>query len=266
MFNLKPNTMKTNLKHLVLIAFLGLGLYSCSDDDDGGSTVNAPEISNFEYGEGSDHSDEQFAYKGSDIHMEADIYAENVVSSITVEIHAHDLTPGEGEQEWDFEQTYNDANYQVINATFHEHIDVPTTAPAGEYHIVLTVVDALGNSTEVEGHIQILDPITIDEISIDETVQRGDEMHTEFMINAVNGIESITVDIHSHDLTPGEGEEEWDYENVFTGSYQGLTETEFHEHIDVPATAPAGEYHMMITIEDANGNTLEYETHVDITE
>jgi len=258
--------MKTNFKNLAIVAFLGLGLYSCSNDDDNGPVTHAPVISNFEYGEGSEHSEDQFAYKGSDIHMEADIYAENVISSITVEIHAHDLTPGEDEVDWDFEQTFTEANYQVINATFHEHIDVPSNIPAGEYHIVLTVVDELGNSTEVEGHIDILDLISLDEISIDETVQRGSDIHTEFMINAVNGIQNITVDIHAHGLTPEAGEVEWDFEQVYTGSYQGLTEAEFHEHIDVPATAPVGEYHVMITVEDESGNTLDYETHIDITE
>ncbi|RXG13241.1 DUF4625 domain-containing protein [Leeuwenhoekiella aestuarii] len=40
---------------------------------------------------------------------------------------------------------------------------------------------------------------------------------------------------------------------------------EFHEHIDVPATAPVGAYHMVITIEDENGNTEVIDTHLDVT-
>lgn len=255
--------MKTNFKLLAIVAFLGVFLHSCSKDDD--PVLNAPVISDFEYGEGSSHSTEQVAYKGSVIHIEAEINAEATVSSISLSIHAHDLTPGDGEVEWDFEQTFTDAKYLAINPTFHEHIDIPSNIPAGEYHIELTVTDELGNSTEVEGHIEILDPITMSDFSTDTTVVRGDDFHIEFMINAVKGIHNITVDIHAHGITPGAGEVEWDYEDVFEDGYHGETEVEFHEHIDVPATAPAGEYHILFTVEDEDGNTKEYETHIDVT-
>lgn len=260
---MKTNFMKSNYKLVALFAFLGLFLQSCDDDDD--PILNAPIVSNFEYGEGSSHSTDQVAYKGSDIHLEAEINAEAVVSSITLAIHTHDVTPGEDEVDWDFEQVFTDTKYLVINPTFHEHIDVPTNIPSGEYHVVLTVVDELGNSTEVEGHIQILDYITLSEFSIDETVARGDDFHAEFMIDAINGIHSITVDVHAHGLTVGEGEVEWDFEEEFLDDYHEQTSIEFHEHIDVPATAPAGEYHIIFTVEDEDGNTKEYETHIDVT-
>ncbi len=255
--------MKTNLKFLAIVAFLGLFTQSCSDNDD--PSFAAPVISNFEYGEGDDHSTEAYAYKGGDIHLEADIHAEGTVESITLIIHAHDLTPGDGEVEWDLEQSYSDSKYQVINPTFHEHVEVPSNIPAGEYHIELIVTDKLGNSTEVDGHIDIMDPITIDEFSIDESVVRGSDVHIEFMIAAINGIHNISVDIHGHDLPLEPGEVEWDFEKTYEEGYHEETEVEFHEHIDVPATAPAGEYHVSFTIEDEDGNTFEYETHFDVT-
>ncbi len=256
--------MKSNFKFLAIVAFVGILLQSCNNDDDG-PAPNAPVISNFEYGEGSSHSTGQVAYKGSDIHLEAEISAEAVVKSITLSIHAHDLTPGDGEVDWDFEKVYTDSKYLVINPTLHEHVDVPANIPAGEYHIELKVTDELGNSTEVEGHIHVLDPITLSDISISETVVRGDDFHAEFIINAVNGIHNITVDIHAHGVTPGEGETEWHYEEIFSEGFHDLTEAEFHKHIDVPTTAPAGEYHINITIEDEDGNIKEYETHIDVT-
>lgn len=256
--------MKTTIRFFALIAFTGLVLQSCNDDDDD-PAIAAPVISNFEYGEGSSHSDDQVAYKGSDIHMEANITAEAKVSSISLEIHSHEATPADGEVEWDYEHTYTDAKYLVINPTFHEHVDVPTNIPAGEYHIVLTVTDELGNSTEVEGHVHILDSITLSGISISETVVRGSDLHAEFMINAVNGIHEITVDIHAHGLAIGTGEEEWHFEQTFSEGFHDLTEAEFHEHFDVPATAPAGEYHITITVVDEDANSIEYETHVVVT-
>lgn len=262
---MKTNTMKTNFKSLAIVAFLGLVLHSCSSDDDGATNVAPPVITNFEFGEGSEHSTEPYAYKGSDLHLEAEINAEGIVSSISIDIHADDVEVGEGEVEWHYELTWTDANYLVINPTLHEHIDIPSNIPAGEYHIVLTVTDELGNSTEVEGHLEILDPITISDFHMDTTVQRGSDFHVEFMIEAVNGIHNISVDIHAHDIAVGEGEVKWDYEEIFEDGFHEEVEAEFHKHIDVPATAPAGEYHVLFTVEDEDGNTTEYDTHIDVT-
>ncbi|WP_405414558.1 DUF4625 domain-containing protein [Maribacter sp. Asnod1-A12] len=274
---MKTTILKPNFKFLAIIASFALFLQSCSSDDDSSIELSAPEITNFEYGEGhhdededeeEDHdheTEEAYAYIGSDIHLAADITAEATVSSITLSIHAHDLELEEGEVEWEFEQVFTDADYLVINPSFHEHIDIPTDIPSGEYHIELLVTDELGNSTEVEGYVQILDVITLSDFSIDSSVARGEDFHAEFMINAVNGIHSITVDIHAHGLTVAEGEEEWDFEAEYLEGYHEETEVEFHQHIDVPATAPAGEYHMVFTVEDEDGNTEEYDTHIDIT-
>ncbi|WP_066225781.1 DUF4625 domain-containing protein [Formosa haliotis] len=255
--------MKTNLKFLAIILTVGFFFQSCSSDDDG-SDINAPEITNFEYGEGSEHSTDPVVYKGSDLHVEADIYAEATVASITLEIHSHDLEDTDDEVVWDFEQVYDDASYQVINPTFHVHVDIPSDILAGEYHIELIVVDALGNSTVSDGHLDIMDVITLSDIEIDETAKRGEDFHAEFLVSAVNGIHNISVDIHAHGLELGDGEVEWDYEEVYS-EFHELTEAEFHKHIAIPATAPAGEYHVTITVEDEDGNIVEHETHLDIT-
>ncbi|MBR9853201.1 MAG: DUF4625 domain-containing protein [Algicola sp.] len=257
--------MKSMLKSLAIIAFLGVALQSCSSDDDGTDAVAAPVISNFEFGEGSAHSTDQVAYKGSDLHLEAEINAEGIVQSISIDIHSDEVEAGEGEIDWDYEQTWTDADYLVINPTFHEHIDIPTNIPAGEYHIELIVTDALGNSTEIEGHIQILDPITVSDFHMDETVERGSDFHIEFMIEAVNGIHEVLVDVHAHGLEVGEGEVEWHFEGDFSEDYHELNEAEFHKHIDVPNTAPAGEYHIIFTIVDEDGNIHEFEDHIDVT-
>ena len=261
---MKTNILRTNFKLVASILFLGLLLHSCSSDDDN-VTVNAPVISNFEYGEGSAHSTEQIAYMGSDIHLEAEIIAESSVSSITLSIHAHDLTPGEDEVVWDFEKVYSNEKYLVKNPVFHEHVDVPNNIPTGEYHIMLTVTDELGNKTEVEGHLQILHPIALSDISIDTSVQRGSDFHAEFKIDAINGIHNITVDIHSHGIEPSEGESTWHYKEVFSEGFHGLTTAEFHKHIDVPTTAPSGEYHMTITVKDEDGNSKKIDSHLQVT-
>jgi len=258
--------MKSNFKILSFIAIFGILLNSCSSDDDASSpSVNAPEITNFEYGEGSSHSTDQAAFTGSDIHIEADIYAEGVVNSIILSIHAHDLEAGENEEEWEFEQVYDAASYQVINPSFHVHVDVPQYAAEGEYHIELLVIDEAGNSTEIEGHIDVINLITFSNADIDATVVRGEEFHMDVEIGALNGIHELNVDIHAHDLTVGDGEVEWDGEFDYSADFHDLTEADFHKHIQVPATAPAGEYHITITVEDEDGHTESYETHIDVT-
>lgn len=262
---MKTKMKKSNFKLVAIVAFIGLFLQSCSSDDDS-SLLNAPTITDFEYGEGSTHTTDQIAYKGSDIHLEAKITAEATVSSIKISIHSHDLDAGEGEVDWDFEQVFTDSKYLVINPIFHEHIDIPANIPAGEYHIELTVTDNLGNSTKVDGHLQILDTITLSDISIDDEVARGNDFHVEYLIHAVNGIHNITVDVHSHGISPGEGEAGWHYKEIFSEGLHGLRDAEFHKHIDVPMTAPAGEYHMVITVKDEDGNSKKIERHLNVTQ
>lgn len=268
MKRIKHNILETIVKSVTLLAVFGLFLHSCSNDDD--NTGTGPEILSFEYGEGSDHSDEPVAYKGSDIHLEAEIYAENTVENITLEIHSHDLTPGDGEVEWEFEQVFSDTEYQVINANFHEHVDVPENIPSGEYHIELIVEDALGNVTEADGHIEIMEAegeeeaIEVHDIAVEASVVRGNELDLEFDIHAHHGIHNIEVHVHGHDVTAGEGETEWEFEQLFEEGYHGLEDTHFHEHIDVPANAALGDYHIEIAIEDEEGNVHEFDVEVEV--
>ena len=56
----------------------------------------------------------------------------------------------------------------------------------------------------------------------------------------------------------------WEFEQVFTEGYEGLKNTDFHEHIDIPADAAEGEYHLHLTVADKVGNTVEGESHLDI--
>ena len=69
-----------------------------------------------------------------------------------IEVEFHNTAAG-----YEHVFTYTDEKYVgETSALFHEHPQIPTDAPAGEYHIHFTVTDAAGNSTteEAEG-IQI---------------------------------------------------------------------------------------------------------------
>ena len=81
-----------------------------------------------------------------------------------------------------------------------------------------------------------------------KTAVAGGEMHLEAEISAPNKIAEIEVKLHNTAA---------DYEKGFkyTGKYLGETSAHFHEHLAVPADAPAGEYHLHFTVTDAEGNS-----------
>lgn len=254
--------MKMYFRFFTLSLLVGFLVVSCSEEEE--PMLAPPSITHFEYGAGTTHSTIPVGYKGSDLHLAADIEADAAIREIVLSIHSHDATPSEEEVEWDFERIYNDAKYQVMNPEFHEHIDIPENIPSGEYHISLSVEDELGNTTNHESELQIVDPILFSDIDVPSSANRGDDFHAEFKVTAIHGIHSISVDIHAHGLTPQEGEVVWDHEEEFSEGYHGETEAVFHEHIEIPNTAPAGEYHVLFTVEDEKGNAQKFDTHVEI--
>lgn len=141
--------MKKYFKHLAFIALALFTFSSCKDE------VASPVISDVEVG----LKNSKVAYKGADLHLEANIVAEGKISKIQVTIHPADEADHIGamksksalthEGEWEVDTTYTKFS-GLKNATFHEHIDVPANAPAETYHLHIIVVDMEGNSTEFE--------------------------------------------------------------------------------------------------------------------
>lgn len=104
--------------------------------------------------------------------------------------------------------------------------------------------------------------VTLTEVGHDnsKTAMRGDDMHLEADILAEGLIKRIDVEIHLED---GDFEIEKSYTE---GKYVGVKNVEFHEHIDIPADAPLGEYHLHFTVTDQKGQTTTVETHVEVVE
>ena len=103
--------------------------------------------------------------------------------------------------------------------------------------------------------------ITLTEVDHDNSFRAtaGDDMHLEANIVAEGLIQSINVELHL--------EEGGDYEieqSYTEGKYIGIRNTEFHEHIDIPADAPEGEYHLHFTVTDRSGQQTTATAHVDI--
>jgi len=138
----KLNSLKT--KTFLAMSFIAVSsfLTSCDKDDDENAkpTITIEEL-------GEDNSGEVTA--GEELHLEAEIEAENGIATIEVEIHMEDESAG-----WYFDTLYTDYA-GLLNTDLHEHIDVPATATTGEYHFHLVVTDSEGYSTSAEEHIDI---------------------------------------------------------------------------------------------------------------
>ena len=154
--------MKSIFKPILLFLFSSILFISCTKDD-----IKPPVISNLEVGavhdedhsdeSGEDeHADEGVAHPGESMHIGADILAFARIETITIDIHSDEVTPGEGEVAWEFEQVYTDAKYRVLNAELHEDIAVPANAAFGEYHVYVIVTDEAGNSTTAEAHFDMV--------------------------------------------------------------------------------------------------------------
>jgi len=139
--------MKTrNIHFLLLFTALFFGfLSSCKKDNTDIPVTTKPTIGTLEIG-----SDNNKTVKaGTDLHLEGDIVAEALIDKIEIEIHQ------EGGS-FKFAKIYTDEKYVgKKNVTFHEHIDIPSEVPAGQYHFHFTVTDKVGNATTVESPLII---------------------------------------------------------------------------------------------------------------
>ena len=105
--------------------------------------------------------------------------------------------------------------------------------------------------------------ITLTEVGHDNAkyCHPGHDLHLEADVVAEGLIQRIDVEIHE------ENGGSFKIEKSYTdGKYIGIRNTEFHEHIDIPAEAPLGEYHLHFTVTDKNGQQTTVESELNIVE
>jgi hypothetical protein len=88
----------------------------------------------------------------------------------------------------------------------------------------------------------------------------GSDFHIDATINAPGGIANVQVEIHPESGTG------WEYDSVYTEGLSGLKNATFHKHIDIPATAAVGHYHLHIIVTDNNGVKEDIEEEIEIKE
>ncbi len=93
----------------------------------------------------------------------------------------------------------------------------------------------------------------------------GADLHIEAEIVAEAKIDRIQVTIHpegEHDKSVAD-EHEWEVDTTYT-KFNGLKNTTFHEHIEVPIEADTGHYHFHFIVIDMDGNTKEVERELHV--
>lgn len=238
-------------------------LSSCSSDDDDNNNPAKPVINLTEVGSENNKT----GIAGSDLHLEGSIVADGTIKQIDIEIHQ------EGSGNFKIEKSYKDGKYiGVKNADFHEHIDIPGDAPAGDYHLHFTVTDVFGQTTTAESELTIESTpvnITIEGLNFGSGHDFPDDkigyigtapVVEATSIKAEKGIDRIFVEIHSEGATAA-------FEMDTTYAYAGETELkDFHKHILIPDNAPAGDYHLHLKVYDKDGKSLEKSMDIEIKE
>ena len=156
---------------LALATIFTLCFTACSKDDDEAMPAK-PILTLTEIG----HENSKVGHPGRDFHLEGTILAEGLTKAIYVEIHQ------ENGGSFKIEKDFTQGKYiGVRNADFHEHIDIPETAPLGEYHLHFTVVDQKGQQTTVESDVNL----TEDDGTDAEEEEEEHEHHHESSRSAI---------------------------------------------------------------------------------
>ncbi|NGF57966.1 DUF4625 domain-containing protein [Parapedobacter sp. SGR-10] len=191
-------TLKHNkfIVALTLLAATLFSLSSCEKDKD--PVLKAPVIDLSEVGSGNSKQ----ATIGGDLHLEGTITAEALIQRIDIEIHQ------EGGGSFEIEKSYTEGKYiGVRQVEFHEHLDIPANAPAGEYHLHFTVTDKNGQTTTVESELELVigspSAALVFTLITGESVEgHGDHFHG--LDGAVEGASTtVTFDANGNALSGG---------------------------------------------------------------
>lgn len=86
----------------------------------------------------------------------------------------------------------------------------------------------------------------------------GSDLHLEAQILAEGTIAKVEVSIHKES---GQG---WEFKKDFSEGLAGTKNGEVHTHIDIPADAALGEYHVHISVTDQQGKTTSAESELEL--
>ncbi len=233
-----------------MAGLFALVLSSCDDDEKSGAPPAKPTITVEAVG----IENNKVAFAGADLHTEGEIMAEGLVKSFTITVT--DRT-GKEIAKKEFSDPGNAADKMYVGIKdphFHEHVDIPASAPEGAGKVTFIVVDMKGQTATVTDDIEIKQKIAdIGRLSIGTddsgTGTVGEAMPVKAHVKMLNGttIKEIEVEFHNE-------EADAEFPVSYKEKYEGKSEVDFSEDYELPDNAPAGDYHVHFTVTDANGN------------
>lgn len=144
--------MKIRVLFAIIIA-AGIMFTSCNKDEE----IAKPVITIHELGDGDSHGNEHIAKVGGELHMDIDVVAEGKIDVIQVIIHPEgEHHEKDGHDKWELNTVYTKFS-GLKNTTFHEHVEIDSTAEAGDYHFDFIVTDMEGNQSNAEAELEIIE-------------------------------------------------------------------------------------------------------------
>lgn len=111
-----------------------------------------------------------------------------------------------------------------------------------------------------EDEVVAIPSITVTELGSNNSkiAYAGSDLHIDASVTAAGTIAGVHVEIH------GQTTDAWKFDSTYTEGFAGLKNATFHKHIDIPAEAVTGAYHIHFTVTDQRGQKAEYEASLDI--
>ena len=145
--NLNFRIMNTKIKTIaVILAATSMVFFNACKKEE---IPAKPVITIMEIGEGDTHGNDHTATIGGEMHVEVEIIAEGNIDKVSVRMHSESGIEG-----WELDTTYTKFS-GLKNTTFHEHLEIDTTAVLGDYHFDFVVTDMEGNQSNAEADVLI---------------------------------------------------------------------------------------------------------------
>jgi hypothetical protein len=237
--------MAGKLRSFVYSILLFAFITGCSKDDEVVPLL-PPELSSVEIGTANSKT----AYAGQDFHLEASLQSQNPLASLKIQI-----TPVVSGRGWIYSALYTQQVAGLKNAVFHEHLKVPDDALAGDYDLLLLITDQNGLKTEYRSSIKVIKDPSLPSVSgMQVALNSMSALNISGKVKAPNKIAVIKIEVQSS---------AWTKVFNFDGSdVQGKSELDFKTSLDLSA-APAGHYHINITIVDQLNKRIPLSYHLD---
>jgi hypothetical protein len=234
-----------NFRSFAFCILLFAVITGCSKED-AVSPLLPPEISGVESGTANSKT----AYAGQDFHLEAMLQSQNTLSSLKIQI-----TPVVSGRGWIYSAVYTKNVAGLKNAVFHEHLKVPEDALAGDYDLLLLITDQSGLKTEYRSSIKVIKDLSLPSVSgMQVALNSMSALNISGKVKAPNKLALIKIEVQSS---------AWTKVFDFNGAdVSGKSDLDFKTSLDLSA-APAGHYHINITIVDQLNKRIPLSYHLD---